>query len=238
MRKSNYDKFPVVQISDSSDAVASGWEAIGARLRAAAAQLGTRRPIIAVECYPGVLHDEVLPALRDQLRPIEIIRAEEFMRPPHEIDAMVERDVTDDPVLGHLTQLQLADFFGMRVSDEVTRAASGAPAGLVLVYGTGSMFSEHDILIYADLARWEAQMRFRRNETSNLGVENRLLKWSLKYNRAFFVDWRVCDRAKKRSFDRWDFLLDTNTPNAPTRLPAVHFASSPFSIPRPGAGSG
>ena len=35
MRRSNYEKFPVVQISDSADAVAVGWDAIGARLREA-----------------------------------------------------------------------------------------------------------------------------------------------------------------------------------------------------------
>jgi mannose-6-phosphate isomerase len=35
------------------------------------------------------------------------------------------------------------------------------------------LLAEGDILVYADLPRWEAQNRFRRNESDNLGVENR-----------------------------------------------------------------
>jgi mannose-6-phosphate isomerase class I len=70
-------------------------------------------------------------------------------------------------------------------------------------------------LVYADLARWEAQLRFRRKETGNLGVENRMLAANLKYKRAFFVDWRVCDRWKLALIGKWDFVLDTNNPSEP-----------------------
>ena len=65
------------------------------------------------------------------------------------------------------------------------------------------------------LARWEAQLRMRRDEISNLGVDNRELKWSLQYKRAYFTDWRVCDRLKRDLMGRWDFVLDTNLPNQP-----------------------
>ena len=75
--------------------------------------------------------------------------------------------------------------------------------------------ADGDIFVYADLARWEAQLRFRRNEISNLGVENRALAASLQYKRAFFVDWRVCDRWKRPLIANWDFVLDTNDPQAP-----------------------
>ncbi|MBE7157310.1 MAG: class I mannose-6-phosphate isomerase, partial [Rhodospirillales bacterium] len=64
--------------------------------------------------------------------------------------------------------------------------------------------------VYADLARWEGQLRFRRNEASNLGVENHTLAASLQYKRAFFVDWRVCDHWKRPLISRWDFVLDTH----------------------------
>jgi hypothetical protein len=67
-----------------------------------------------------------------------------------------------------------------------------------------------DILVYADLARWELQNRMRQNEISNLGVKNDELKWSLQYKRAFFTDWRVCGRLKRDLMVSWDFVLDTN----------------------------
>jgi len=77
------------------------------------------------------------------------------------------------------------------------------------------LIAKGDILVYADLARWEAQNRFRCNTISNLGVENRTLSAALQYKRAFFVDWRVCDRWKRPLISKWDFVLDTNKPDEP-----------------------
>jgi hypothetical protein len=61
------------------------------------------------------------------------------------------------------------------------------------------------MLVYADMPRWEIQMRFRRNEISNLGVENRTLDASLQYKRGYFVDWRVADRL---SVERTQTMID------------------------------
>jgi mannose-6-phosphate isomerase class I len=63
--------------------------------------------------------------------------------------------------------------------------------------------------------RWEGQLRYRRDEACNLGVENRTLAASLQYKRAFFVDWRVCDRWKQPLIARWDYVLDTHNPLDP-----------------------
>ena len=88
---------------------------------------------------------------------------------------------------------------------------------LVLVLGTGATLvcPTPTVLVYADLARWEIQLRQRRGEIANLGSENFSEKASLKYKRAFFVDWRAADRLKKQALPRADFLLDTNDPAAP-----------------------
>ena len=88
--------------------------------------------------------------------------------------------------------------------------------GTVVLYGTGaSLCCQADLLIYADMPRWEGQLRQRRDEVANLGVDNAGLKGSLKYKRSFFVDWRVCDRLKQATMHKWDYLLDTTIPNDP-----------------------
>ena len=99
------------------------------------------------------------------------------------------------------------------------------------------MISSGDIFAYADLARWEAQLRYRRNEASNLGVENKTLAATLQYKRAFFVDWRVCDRWKRPLIAKWDFVLDTNNPREPklaageaVRCGLRHVATRPFRV--------
>jgi mannose-6-phosphate isomerase class I len=86
----------------------------------------------------------------------------------------------------------------------------------VLIVGVGAtLIHEPDLLVYADLARWEIQRRQRRKEISNLGVNHADLSPGLKYKRAYFIDWRVADRWKKPLLRRADFFLDTNQPAEP-----------------------
>src|SRR5439155_15139099 len=71
---------------------------------------------------------------------------------------------------------------------------------LILIVGAGTSLIEPDpdVLIYADLPRWEIQQRQRRNEIGNLAVENLYESPSLKYKRGYFLDWRLADRKSTR----------------------------------------
>jgi mannose-6-phosphate isomerase class I len=68
------------------------------------------------------------------------------------------------------------------------------------------------------MARWEIQLRMRRNEISNLGISNSTDSFEKQYKRSFFVDWRALDRHKKKLMAQWDFVLDTNTSDQPKIL--------------------
>ena len=239
MRTSAYDKSPFVAVPDGADACVTGWDAIGERLRQAIAQRTARKTVVAVECYPGVQEAEVLRELQARLQPALTLHANEAMLLPESIDALVAPFLGgDDPVFGFLCGLTLPQFFDAERLQYGRIEVEQVSAGLVLIVGCGaSLISAGDILIYADLARWEAQLRFRRNEASNLGVENRTLAASLQYKRAFFVDWRVCDRWKRPLIKRWDFVLDTNQPLAPklaegeaVRRGLRHAVTRPFRV--------
>ena len=217
MRKSNYDKSPFVAVPNAADACVVGWDAIGARLSRVIAQRSARKTVVVVECYPGVHEDEVLNELRTRLKPALALRANEAMLSPKKIDALVAPFLgSDDPVFGFLSRLTLPEFFDDAKVQRMRRQIEDLSDGLVLIVGCGArLLHDGDVLVYADLARWEAQLRYRRNEASNLGVENPSLAASLQYKRAFFVDWRVCDRWKRPLIAQWDFLLDTHNPREP-----------------------
>ena len=68
------------------------------------------------------------------------------------------------------------------------------------------------------MARWEIQQRQRRDEIGNLGADNRNQRPSLKYKRAFFIDWRAADRLKKQLLGKFDFYLDTNNRAVPKMI--------------------
>jgi mannose-6-phosphate isomerase class I len=217
MRKSNYDKFPVVPVPGGENDCVSGWARIAARLRQAVAQRNTAKTVLVVECYTGVDEEAVARALQDSLSPSLLLHARAAMLPSEQIDDLVQPFLGGgDPVFGFLCGLTLPQFFS---EEDIARLRSRVAAltqGIAIIVGCGaSLVAEADILVYADLSRWEGQLRYRRNEAANLGVQNQALAASLQYKRAFFVDWRVCDRWKRSLIARWDFVLDTHRHNDP-----------------------
>ena len=217
VRKSNYDKFPFVAVPDAADACVTGWADIAGCLQQFVAKRRREKPILVVECYPGVDETAVFNELKSRLAPALAIHAAEAMYAADKIDALVAPFLGgNDPVFGYLSGLALPNFFDIERLWHFRRRIEELKNGLVLIVGCGaSLIAWGHILVYADLARWEAQLRFRRNEASNLGVENRTLAASLQYKRAFFVDWRVADRWKRPLIKRWDFVLDTSHPREP-----------------------
>ncbi len=224
---SRYDTQPTVAISAFSSDCAVGWPAIADCLRRC------RGGRLCIECYPGVLVEPIEQAIANALRPSRIFRASECLQSPPEIEAMLAPYLGEDPVFGRMNGLELADFFDRKKFD-AARKSIAESAGGVLVIGTGAalLAPEADVLIYADLARWEIQTRQRNNEIPNLGAENHLERASLKYKRAFFVDWRAADRLKQRLLPRADFVLDTNRRDDPKLISGDLFRSALAAVVR------
>src|SRR5260370_2073617 len=119
----------------------------------------------------------------------------------------------DDPVFGCMNEIGLQAFFEETKLDEARQKVASWRQGFLLVVGVGAAIvtPESDVLVYADLARWEIQGRQRRNEIPNLGTDNFEESPNLKYKRAFFVDWRAADRLKRELLPKANFFLDTSS---------------------------
>ena len=220
-RHSNYDKFPVVEVRSSG--CETGWPAIIERIRQA---ISTRdSAVVCVECYPGVSLEEVERVLTEGLQPAKFIATRTLLKRPPQLEEMVRPFLGDDPVFGRMNGIVLEDFFDLNLLMLARESVAQRDSGLTLVIGTGAglVCPDPDVLVYADLARWEIQRRQRRGEIANLGADNFKESPSLKYKRAFFIDWRASDRLKKRLLPRIDFLLDTNDPQAPKMISGDDF---------------
>ena len=210
---SQFNNLPVVEVKNDQYKVECGWEAICMRLNDAIASLSEKKKLVVIETYQGVMHEELITNLKIGLKPDWFILAEEFMLPEEEIKKLVFQDVTNDRIFGFLTRLTIDAFFDPKKILEIQSGIEAVKEGLIVIYGSGAaiLCPEPDLMVYADMARWEIQLRMRRHLVDNLGVKNRkTADWMLLYKQGFFVDWRVCDRLKKTLFDKWDFLLDTN----------------------------
>jgi mannose-6-phosphate isomerase class I len=215
-RKSTYDKYPVVRVSDSARNCEVGWPAIVERIRST---LVPGRRIVCVECYPGAFEREIEREFAAGLHPELTVRTRECYLAQSEIRRLCEADLGDDPVFGRMSNYYVNDFLDPAKLQKVRDKMQSA-RGLVLVVGTGAsvIAGRWDILIYADMARWEIQMRQRAGTAANLGLDNFDESPGLKYKRAFFVDWRAADRLKQKLFSKIDFLLDTNNTKQPKMI--------------------
>lgn len=217
MRKSNYDKAPFVAVTSPLHPCLTGWDKIAAELQRAIGRGRVEKPILVVDCYPGVDEAAVLNELTSRLAPKLVIHAADAYHTPEKIDKLVAPFLSgDDSAFGRFSGLSLVNFFNAEPLWRFRRTIDELKEGLVLIVGCGaSLIAWGHILVYADLARRTAQQRFRRNETGNLAADNKTIPAKLKYRRAFFVDWRVADRWKRPLIRRWDYVLDTNDPSEP-----------------------
>ncbi|MBZ0059157.1 MULTISPECIES: class I mannose-6-phosphate isomerase [unclassified Leclercia] len=212
-----YDKFPTVTIQGYDDSAWQGWEAITRTLEAKTQPRS--RTVLVIDCYPGVrmteLEDNVLP----RLRPALTINAGQARQGEQAIHEMIARNLTDDRVFGVLSCHQLVEFFDAARLEALQTQVSQCSAGLIVIYGPGAaLIHPGDVLVYADLPRWEIQQRMRSGEMGNWGAENQHEDMLRRYKRAFFVEWRVFDRHKTPLLRRADFLLDTTRKALPAMV--------------------
>ena len=216
MRKANYDRFPSTKISGT---VIQGWENICSLLE----EHLKAYPALAVDFYTGVYEEEVINELH-RLSPALFIDTRDLMKPESEIKAMTARFMTDDVLFGYVTNITLNDYFDQ---DKLKKAREEviATKGKVVVVGSGAamVVPAEAVLVYADMARWEIQQRFRRHEVKALGIDNRKDAVSLQYKRGYFNDWRVCDKYKESLFDKVDFWLATHIATEPKMIDQTTF---------------
>lgn len=228
----NYDKLPCTPVDGS---LRKGWDDITKLWK----QLFSKKEknVLVFETYPGVYKEEIVAGLI-LLCPDIFIDMEDLYKEEEEVRCMTERYMTDDVLFGYISSLSVADYLDPgKVEKAIERIH--ACTGTVVIYGTGAALvcPEPDLLVYADMARWEIQQRFRRHEVKALGVDNRQDAVSLQYKRGYFNDWPVCDKYKRTLYEQVDFWVDTHQPGNPKMIDRDTFfegirktANSPFRV--------
>ena len=224
--KSSYDKFPAIPVPAGGDCRAvAGWDAIGAEIMARARSLGKAKTVVCVDLYHGVWERDVLGALVAALGPDAVLETAAACKGEAEVQEMVQPDVGEDRVFGYLTRIRAADYFSPGKVEAFKARLASVERGIVLVYGVAASVccADPDILVYADMARWEIQMRFRSGRLSNWLASNAGEDPLRLYKRGFFVDWRALDRHKRTLYDRMDYVLDTNAAAEPKMMTGAAF---------------
>lgn len=212
MSSAAHDNFPCVAVPGQHE-VLKGWSAVCQKLKERLR--GRPRAVLVVDTYPGVNDTELLGELSSHLKPTLTLRTIDLKKPESELLKLIGRNLTDDRIFGVLSRHNLEEFFDAKRLKAAWEEVARTSEGLILIYGVGAeLVARGDLLVYADLARWEIQLRFRRG-LGNWGANNGNEDLFRKYKRSFFVEWRVADRHKFALYDRVDYFLDTHTTDQP-----------------------
>lgn len=216
MRKSNYDKQPATLVEGN---IWQGWDAIRQEINnRSTVAAGKNRCVIVVECYQGVHHEELWSELK-ALNVDHAFNTSAIFKTVDEVKQMTYPYITDDRLFGFRTNFSMADFLDAQKLQNLRNELAGL-SGVVLVYGHGAavVAPDADLLIYADMPRWEIQMRSRKHEVCGLGVDNYAEAPSYHYKRGYFVDWNVCDKLKKQLLPIAALWLDTTLAGQPKMI--------------------
>lgn len=216
MRKSNYDKQPATLVEGN---IWQGWDAIRQEINnRSTVAAGKNRCVIVVECYQGVHHEELWSELM-ALNVDHAFDTSAIFKTVDEVKQMTYPYITDDRLFGFRANFSMADFLDVQKLQNLRNELAGL-SGVVLVYGHGAavVAPDADLLIYADMPRWEIQMRSRKHEVCGLGVDNYAEAPSYHYKRGYFVDWNVCDKLKKQLLPVAALWLDTTLAGQPKMI--------------------
>lgn len=175
------------------------------------------RGVITVECYPGASCDEIARELGPLTGADTVIDTTALLIAEPERSRMLAPFLTDDRVFGYMAPYRMADVLDAdRVAAARACIDAGDPgAGVVLIVGPGAaMVHPGDVLVYADMPRWEIQKRLRAGAPNWL-IDNSDGNFLGKYKAGYFIEWRIADRFKMEVFDRVDWFLDSTTAKAP-----------------------
>lgn len=205
-----YNQQPSIRLPPDSSIWFGGdaWREID---RAARKASGDRQPIVTVDTYPGVDLPALIAEIRSHLPAYTTLNVEDVAaRSASEIQALIGRSLTDDPVFGVIGHFTLEEFYKAGDLAKLAENVAAREQPMLLIgWGAALVPTETDIVVLADLARWEIQRRLRAgapNWRCDNGDEGNLRK----YKRGYFVEWRMADLHKRTLFDQLDFILDTN----------------------------
>lgn len=222
---SNYDNSPYIKINGYDNDAYSGYAQIDKKIKES---LGNKK-IVVVDWYLGINDRELLNVLIKKLTPAHVILSEDIFYDGKKLTEMMQVNLTEDRVRGVMYYGTIRDYVDEAKLAKIQKFVKNKE-GIVLVYGFGaSLITKGDLLIYADLTRWEIQLRYRAG-LPNFKQSNYDEDPLIKNKRGYFIEWRIADKHKREIFEDIDLYLDTNCSNKPKMITGIAFRNALRSV--------
>lgn len=204
-----YDFFPEIKVSSTKNVYAGLSDSLSLlKERMVREELN----VITIESYPVIDPAVIKKKLLEPLNLELIIESEGLFYDSAIVTEMIADNLTDDRVFGLMSHHSLSNFVDpvkqLLLTNQIeTALENGQRVGIV---GVGaSLVYPTDLLIYADLPRWEIQTRYRSGNYSNWLANNAGEDSLRMIKRGYFFEWRVADKQKRGIYHQIDYFLDT-----------------------------
>ncbi|MGX7417208.1 class I mannose-6-phosphate isomerase [Carnobacterium gallinarum] len=218
-----YNSFPEINIKNYQE-VLQGYESIIQKIKLEFKKASMN--VITIECYPTTNEKELLENLIQPLKADYVIHADDFFFSATEITNQIQENLTEDRIFGVMSHQNMADFIDYEKYTEFFEKVmlNKEQDKKVVIYGVGaSLLYDLDVVIYADLARWEVQNRYRSGVFSNWKADNYGEDSLRMVKRGYFFEWPVADRLKRALFDKVDYFLDMHQEGQPIMVDASSY---------------
>lgn len=155
MRDSSFDKLHLVAVKNAHECCL-GWDEIAAKLKDAIAKRRTEKPILVVDCFPGVDERTLLNELQSRLAPRLSIHAANAYHAESNIKKLIATFPGKGvPVQGDFRGLSLVNFFDAEPLWRFRRTIDELKSGLVLIVGCGASLIAWGMFLFTPI--WRAQ---------------------------------------------------------------------------------
>lgn len=205
------NKKPYIEVPSQTRSCWEGWNKIADALNNKIKSLHSRKIIITIECYQGTYEDINLRELKKRLPVNATCTSRDIFKDEDEITRQCTKDLSRMPFSATASTHDIEEYFDPNKLQALRQNIEFIEEGVVLIFGVGaSKICIPDILVYADMSRWEILQRFKRHDVSNIGVSNSEAAFEQQYRWSYFIDWKICDKIKKQLLSQCDFYLETN----------------------------
>ncbi|SDE91394.1 class I mannose-6-phosphate isomerase [Terriglobus roseus] len=208
-----YELNPTIDIDAPLGSCVQGVADVVSKLASATS---AAKSTIVLECYPGVIADELLRALHEAIPQALVVRSEEVFLHPDKLREKFAQTLGEDPVFAYMRPWTIDAYFDEAKLREA-QARVDNHLGPVVIIGPGAsrVAAKSDLLVYLSTTRWVLQARQRAHQVGNLGFKNATDSPGLLYKNAFFLDWRAGDALRHEIFAAMDWFVDLDDPSTP-----------------------
>ena len=193
--------------------------------------------LLVIEVYPGISQERLVESLIAPLEASLVLDSETLFIPAEEMEARLAETLSDDRIFGRRSLARYEDFLAPGALAEARRRLDGA-TGIRVIHGPGaSLVGTGDVLVQADVSRWELQLRYREPSLQNWRAAGYETDVARKIKRCYFFEWLVADRRKRAIAAQLDFVLDMNDELEPRLIEAEalrrayrHLVTRPFRL--------